>query len=316
VGVVGGSIGRRAEVGGYGVDAIGGGVVGHGAGAAFGVQRLDCLVGGGGGVDNGENSLAAGGEGEFVPGAVGGGVGPVANGGGGEDFAGCGVQDRHFFAAADGEEAVAIRVEGESGWRFAGGPGSDDFVGVDVDFYDFIFVFDVVVDTSLPVGDGEFWLAGNRDGGDEFAGVAVDYGDVVAAAIKCPDGFGGGFPEDGVGIGAGGDGGGCGKGGAIEEHDGIASAVGDVARFSVGVEGNTVRTVKAADGAQKFAGGGVDGVHVVAAGDVDTMGGRVNKEVVPAAGVGETPVVEDLVGTLGGSSGGGQGDEGEKDSWS
>ena len=45
-------------------------------------------------------------------------------------------------------------------------------------------------------------------------------------------------------------------------------------------------TVKAADGAEESAGGGVDGVDVVTAGDVYAMGGRVDEEVVPSARIG------------------------------
>jgi len=77
-------------------------------------------------------------------------------------------------------------------------------------------------------------------------------------------------------------------------------------------------TVKAADGAEELAGGGVDSVDVVTAGDVDAMGGRVDEEVVPPAGVGELPVVEDFIGALGAKCGGSEGakESGYNKSWS
>ena len=108
-------IGARAEVGGDEIDAVGGGVVGHGARAGLRGQALDGGIAGSGGVDDGENSVAAGDEGERVGVAEAGGVRAVADGGVGEELAGGGVDDGSFLAVADREEAMAGGVEGEAG---------------------------------------------------------------------------------------------------------------------------------------------------------------------------------------------------------
>ena len=78
----------------------------------------------------------------------------------------------------------------------------------------------------------------------------------------------------------------------------LPAAVGDVTDFAVGVEGDAVGSVESADGADEFAAGGVDGVDVIAAGDVDAMRRRVDQQIIPAAGVGELPVVKNFVGSL------------------
>ena len=167
-----------------------------------------------------------------------------------------------------------------------------------VDLEHFALVFNVVVDVALAIGGGELGLAGHIDGGDDFARCGVDDRDVLAAAVEGPHGFGGGFVDDGVGIGAGGDGGDGGEVGAIEDHDRVASAIGDVADLAIGIERDAVGAVQAADGAEEFAAGGVDRVHMIAARDVDAMGGGVDEQVVPSAAVGELPLIENLIGTL------------------
>ena len=43
---------------------------------------------------------------------------------------------------------------------------------------------------------------------------------------------------------------------------------------------------------------GVEHVNVVAAGDVQAVGGGVDNQIIPPAGVGQLPVVEDVVGLL------------------
>jgi hypothetical protein len=69
--------------------------------------------------------------------------------------------------------------------------------------------------------------------------------------------------------------------------------------------------LEAADGAEKLAIRGIEDIHVIATCDVDAVCGRVDEEVVPAAGVGELPVVQNFVGALGASGGR---DEGAKES--
>ena len=81
-------IGARAEVGGDEIDAVGGGVVGHGARTGLSGEALDGWIAGRGGVDDGEDAVAAGGKGEGVGGAPTGGVRTVPDGGVGEEFAG------------------------------------------------------------------------------------------------------------------------------------------------------------------------------------------------------------------------------------
>ena len=56
-------VGSGAELGGHQINAIGGGVIGHGAGAALGGQVLNGGIVGRRGIDYGKNSLVAGGEG-------------------------------------------------------------------------------------------------------------------------------------------------------------------------------------------------------------------------------------------------------------
>jgi hypothetical protein len=105
--IVGSWVGAGAEFGGDQVDAIGGGVIGHGAGAALGGQALDSGVAGGCGIDYGENSLAAGGEGELMGRVPAGAVGAVADGGVASTLPVIGVDYGHLLAVADREEAVA-----------------------------------------------------------------------------------------------------------------------------------------------------------------------------------------------------------------
>src|ERR1700728_3262835 len=53
-------IGARAKVGGDEIDAVGGEIVGHGARAGLGGEAFNCGIAGGGGVNDGENAVAAG----------------------------------------------------------------------------------------------------------------------------------------------------------------------------------------------------------------------------------------------------------------
>src|ERR1017187_4625445 len=84
------------------VDAVGGGVVGHGAGAALGGQIFDCGVGCGAGIDDGDSARsAARGKGEFVGGVPASSVGAVADSGIRQRLACVGVGDGHVLAVAD-----------------------------------------------------------------------------------------------------------------------------------------------------------------------------------------------------------------------
>ena len=57
--VLRGRIGARTEFGSDEIDAVGAGVVGHGARAGLGSEALDGGIAGSGGVDHGENAVAA-----------------------------------------------------------------------------------------------------------------------------------------------------------------------------------------------------------------------------------------------------------------
>src|ERR1035437_10810314 len=70
-------LGARPKLRADHVNAVGGGVVGHGGGAALGGQGSKRRVAGGASVDHGENSLTAGGEGQLVGRIVVGRVGAV-----------------------------------------------------------------------------------------------------------------------------------------------------------------------------------------------------------------------------------------------
>ena len=107
--------GPRAELGGDEVDAVSGGVVTEGAGAAHGAEGFDGGVAGLGGVNHGEDAFSAGDEDEVIAGAPADGVRAFADGGVGEELAGSRVEDGHLFAFADREEAMAGAVKGEAG---------------------------------------------------------------------------------------------------------------------------------------------------------------------------------------------------------
>src|SRR5215831_3748606 len=94
--VVGRGSGTRAEFRSYEVDAISRGIVGHGAGATFGGERLDGFVVGTRRVDDREDAFAARSKGQIVFGAPACGIGAVADFGIREDFAGAGIDDTHL----------------------------------------------------------------------------------------------------------------------------------------------------------------------------------------------------------------------------
>src|ERR1035441_331567 len=119
--IVGGWVGPGAEFGGDQVDAVGGGVVSHGAGAALRGQALKCWVAGGRGIDYGEDSLAAGGEGQFMRRVPAGCIGAVGDGGVGQYLAGIGIDHGHVLAVADREQAAARDVEGQAAGAVAAG---------------------------------------------------------------------------------------------------------------------------------------------------------------------------------------------------
>ena len=62
--------------------------------------------------------------------------------------------------------------------------------------------------------------------------------------------MGGRLEDDAVGVGSGGDGGDGGEGGAVKDDDGVAAAIGDVAELAGGIEGDAVRAMEVADGAE------------------------------------------------------------------
>jgi len=72
-------------------------------------------------VDDGQIAVAAGDEEQVVRRIKRGGVGAVADGGVGDDFAGIGVDDRGNFIVADGDQAAVLEITGEAGGRFARG---------------------------------------------------------------------------------------------------------------------------------------------------------------------------------------------------
>jgi hypothetical protein len=96
----------------------------------------------------------------------------------------------------------------------------------------------------------------------------------------------------------GGDGGDGGQGGAVEDDYGVAAAVGDVAEFAGGVEGDAVGAVEAGDRADGFAGLGIEDIDAGAVGEVEAVRWRVDVQVVPAAVAADLPAVEDFVGLL------------------
>ena len=219
--------------------------------------------------------------------------------GGGEHLAGFGVDHGHLFAVADGEETVAGNIERQAGGGLAPGwPLGGKFAGMGVEADDFAFVFNVVKDGAVAIDGGEFRFAGQGDGGDDFLGGGVDHRGILAAAVESPDGLRGRLEDDAIRVGSGGDGGDDGEGVAIKSHDRVATAIGDVAEFAGGVEGHAVGAVEMTDHANLFTALGIEHVNVIAARDEKAMGGGVDLQVVPPAGVSQLPVVNHMVGLL------------------
>jgi len=80
--------------------------------------------------------------------------------------------------------------------------------------------------------------------------------------------------DDAVGVlAAGGDGGDGGQRGAVEDHNGIAAAVGDVAELAGVVKGDAVGSVQASDSANLLACGGVKNQNLGSSGDVELVYG-------------------------------------------
>jgi hypothetical protein len=178
-------------------------------------------------------------------------------------------------------------------------------VGIEVD--NDVLVFDVVVYVAGAVDGWELGRAGQayccEDLPGEIAGAGgitgggADDGDVFAATIEGPDGLGGGLKDDGVRVlAAGGNGGDGGERGAVEDDNGVAAAIGDEAVFACCVEGDAVGAMKVGDGSDGLAGGCVEDLNAGAVGDVETMGGGIGEEVVPATFAADLPLVDDLVG--------------------
>ena len=108
-------IGARTKVGGDEIDAVGGGFVGHGARTGLGGEAFNCRIACGASVNDGENAVAAGNEGERVSVTEARAVWAVPDGGVGEQLAAGGVDDRSFLAVAHSEEAKAGGIVGQAG---------------------------------------------------------------------------------------------------------------------------------------------------------------------------------------------------------
>ena len=149
------------------------GVVGHGARAGLRGQALDGWIAGSGGVDDGEDAVAA----EEAKASEWAALKPAASGpspmeGLARSLPVAESMTEIFLPSQTGKRRWPRGIEGEAGGGIAaGGPGGGDGSGAGVDADDLALVFEVVEDVALAVGDGELGLAVERDGGDDGVGL-------------------------------------------------------------------------------------------------------------------------------------------------
>ena len=257
----------------------------HGAGAALGGHVFDDRVFVGRILaDDGEVTVAAGRKYIAGGGIEASGVGTIADGRSGNDCAGVGVDNGHYFFIADGESAAVLDVHGETRRRLARSKRPAMRFGefLRVELNELVCVFDVDEDAALAIGLGELGFAAESESSGDCAVGTIDRGGVLAAAVEGEDALGDGVVDDGIGIGVSFYGAERCQGFHVEDHCEVGATGADKAAAEVWRERDAVDALGVGDVAFDGVGVGVHDDDVGAVRNVDAAGGGVDVEIIPA----------------------------------
>ena len=207
------------------------------------------------------------------------------------------IGDGHHLVAAHAEQLLVLHVDGQAGRTFArsqrGAAGHGGFGGVDL--HDFAGVFDIDVELARAIHGAVLGLLADRESGDDLIGLGVDGGGIVGPAIQGEDALGLGFVADRIGILAGLRLAGLLQRLQIEDGHAVGLPVGDEALADVAGHRDAVHAVQLGDLSHHLAGLRVHHFDDGAVRSIDAVRGRIDRDVVPAAGAADLDLVQDFV---------------------
>src|SRR6266849_4459246 len=295
---------RRIEVGGGKKDVVSLEVETHSAG---GLLREDIFDDGelvrGILVDDGKIAIVTGGEHVTRRRFEGAGIRAIADGRRGDDLAGIGVHDGHYFFVADGKEAASGNVHGEAGRRFARRerPVVEFLEALRIEMMELGGILVVDIESALAVSDGEFGFAIQGDSADYGAIRGVDRGGVFAAAVEGEDALADEIIKDGIGVSVGLDRANGLESLEVEDSDGVGAAVAGEAAAEAGSKSDAMDALGVGDVADDGVGVRIENHYVRAARDVDAASVTVHVDVIPAALATERDGLDDVIAGTSGS---------------
>src|ERR1035437_882700 len=165
-----------AVFGGPHVDVVGGGVDGHGAGAALGGHGVHGFILAVDRFDNGHGAVAVGAKGQA--GIEARAIGAGTNRWGGDHLHGGDIGDGHHLVAAHAEQLLVLDVDGQAGRAFARGQrGAAGHAGLGgVDLHDFARVLDIDIELACAIYYAVFGFFADRETADDLIVLGVDGG--------------------------------------------------------------------------------------------------------------------------------------------
>ncbi len=186
--------------------------------------------------------------------------------------------------ATDHEDFVrGVDRQTRGGFARSERPSVFDLESLGVEFYERTFVFEVDEHFALAVGGAEFGASAERESADEFSGSGVDGRGSVGVAVEGEDALGKRIVNDGVGVfvrldvtvGF--------ERREIEDGDVRCMAVSGEALVKFVGESDAVNSLRIGNVADDCSLIGINDDDMSGTRDEETMCGRINFEIVPAA---------------------------------
>ena len=212
-------------------------------------------------------------------------VNPPADRDRGDQLAAIGIHNGHHLVVATGEQPPMFSIHGQPGRFFARSqrPARLDLEFVGIECHEFTFVFNVDEDFAFLVTDRKLWLPIHLDSADHLTLGRVDGSDIVAPAVESEDPLAGRIKENRVRVFAGLN---------LVEHfqrvqvkntHGSLASVADEPAAELRRQGNAMHAGRIRNIAHGLSRIRIDHDDVRGPGNVQTIRGGIERQIVPAS---------------------------------